>query len=65
VALHRNLFVETNPIPVKWALAKMGLIGGTLRLPLTELSPGFHAVVSESLFAAGISVEERPTAARA
>jgi 4-hydroxy-tetrahydrodipicolinate synthase len=65
VALHRNLFVESNPIPVKWALAKMGLIGGTLRLPLTELSPGFHAVVSESLFAAGISVEERATAARA
>jgi 4-hydroxy-tetrahydrodipicolinate synthase len=65
VALHRNLFVETNPIPVKWALARMGLMGGTLRLPLTELSPGFHAVVSESLFAAGISLEERATAARA
>jgi 4-hydroxy-tetrahydrodipicolinate synthase len=56
VALHRNLFVETNPIPVKWALAKMGLIGATLRLPLTELSASYHAVVSESLFAAGITV---------
>jgi 4-hydroxy-tetrahydrodipicolinate synthase len=56
VALHRNLFVESNPIPVKWALAKMGLMGGTLRLPLTELSPEFHAIVTESLFAAGISV---------
>lgn len=56
VALHRNLFVESNPIPVKWALAKMGLIGGTIRLPLTELSPEFHSVVTESLFAAGISV---------
>jgi 4-hydroxy-tetrahydrodipicolinate synthase len=56
VALHRNLFVESNPIPVKWALARMGLIGGTLRLPLTELSPNFHAIVSESLFAAGIHV---------
>jgi 4-hydroxy-tetrahydrodipicolinate synthase len=55
VALHRNLFVESNPIPVKWAVARMGLIGGTLRLPLTELSPEYHAVVSESLFAAGIS----------
>jgi 4-hydroxy-tetrahydrodipicolinate synthase len=56
VALHRNLFVESNPIPVKWALARMGLMGGTLRLPLTELSPEYHAVVSESLFAAGISI---------
>ena len=50
VALHRNLFVESNPIPVKWAMARMGLMGGTIRLPLTELSPEYHAVVSESLF---------------
>jgi 4-hydroxy-tetrahydrodipicolinate synthase len=56
VALHRNLFVESNPIPVKWALARMGLMSGTLRLPLTELSPEYHAVVTESLFAAGINV---------
>jgi 4-hydroxy-tetrahydrodipicolinate synthase len=56
VALHRNLFVESNPIPVKWAVARMGLIGDTLRLPLTQLSPEYHAVVSESLFAAGVSV---------
>jgi dihydrodipicolinate synthase/N-acetylneuraminate lyase len=56
VALHRNLFVESNPIPVKWAVARMGLAGGTLRLPLTELAPEYHAVVVESLFAAGISV---------
>jgi len=54
VALHRNLFVETNPIPVKWALARMGLIHGALRLPLTELSAEYHAIVTESLFAAGI-----------
>ena len=56
VALHRNLFVESNPIPVKWAVARMGLMGGTLRLPLTELSAEFHAVVNKSLFAAGITV---------
>jgi 4-hydroxy-tetrahydrodipicolinate synthase len=56
VALHRNLFVESNPIPVKWAVHRMGLAGPTLRLPLTELSPEYHAVVSESLFAAGIRV---------
>ncbi len=58
VGLHRNLFVESNPIPVKWALARMGLMGGTLRLPLTELSAGYHAIVVESLFAAGITVSE-------
>lgn len=56
VALHRNLFVESNPIPVKWAVHRMGLCGPTLRLPLTELSPEYHAVVTESLFAAGIRV---------
>ncbi len=56
VALHRNLFVESNPIPVKWAVARMGLAGGAVRLPLTELAPEYHAVVTESLFAAGITV---------
>lgn len=57
VALHRNLFVESNPIPVKWAVSRMGLAGGTLRLPLTELSPEYHALVTEALFAAGITVK--------
>jgi len=57
VALHRNLFVESNPIPVKWALARMGLMNGTLRLPLTDLSAQYHAIVTESLFAAGISIQ--------
>jgi 4-hydroxy-tetrahydrodipicolinate synthase len=56
VALHRNLFVESNPIPVKWAVARMKLAGGTIRLPLTELSAEYHSVVTESLFAAGIAV---------
>jgi 4-hydroxy-tetrahydrodipicolinate synthase len=56
VALHRNLFVESNPIPVKWAVHRMGLAGAAIRLPLTELSPEYHGVVTESLFAAGISV---------
>ncbi len=54
--LHRNLFVESNPIPAKWALARMGLIGGGIRLPLTELSAGYHGVVIESLLAAGVSL---------
>jgi 4-hydroxy-tetrahydrodipicolinate synthase len=56
VALHRNLFVESNPIPVKWAVHRMGLAGAAIRLPLTALSPEYHAVVTESLFAAGVSV---------
>jgi 4-hydroxy-tetrahydrodipicolinate synthase len=56
VALHRNLFVESNPIPVKWAAARMGLIGPAIRLPLTPLSSEYHALVAESLFAAGITV---------
>lgn len=56
VGLHRNLFVESNPIPVKWALARMGFMHATLRLPLTDLSPEFHPVVTEALFAAGINV---------
>lgn len=56
VALHRNLFVESNPIPVKWAVHRMGLAGAAIRLPLTELSAEYHAVVTESLFAAGLSI---------
>ena len=56
VALHRNLFVESNPIPVKWAVHRMGMASAAIRLPLTELSPEYHALVTESLFAAGIVV---------
>lgn len=52
--LHQALFVEANPIPVKWALARMGLIGGTLRLPLTELSPRYRDAVATALRAAHI-----------
>jgi 4-hydroxy-tetrahydrodipicolinate synthase len=43
------LFVEANPIPVKWAMARMGLCGGTLRLPMTELSTSQHPVVEAAL----------------
>jgi 4-hydroxy-tetrahydrodipicolinate synthase len=52
--LHEALFVEPNPIPVKWALARMGLMGGTLRLPLTELSARHHDHVAAALRAAQI-----------
>jgi len=44
-ALHRELFVEANPIPVKWLLAHMGLIGPGIRLPLTPLAAEHHAGV--------------------
>jgi 4-hydroxy-tetrahydrodipicolinate synthase len=47
--LHRALFVEPNPIPVKWALLQLGRIGAGIRLPLTTLSPGAHAVVRDAL----------------
>ena len=50
--LHKSLFVESNPIPVKWAVARMGHCGGTLRLPLTPLTeanqPGLERVMRES-----------------
>jgi 4-hydroxy-tetrahydrodipicolinate synthase len=51
-ALHEALFVEANPIPVKWALAQRGLIERGLRLPLTELSEAYHARVLAALEAA-------------
>jgi len=51
--LHRRLFVEANPIPVKWALAEMGMIQPDLRLPLTPLSAQFHEAVRGALRDAG------------
>ena len=51
--LHRNLFVEANPIPVKWALAEMGMIENELRLPLVPLSPHHHEAVRAALREAG------------
>ena len=52
--LHRNLFVEANPIPVKWAVARMGKIKNTLRLPLTPLSQGAQGVVEQAMRKAGV-----------
>ena len=51
--LHRELFVEANPIPAKWTLAQMGLIGSALRLPLTPLAAAHHAQVRAAAAAAG------------
>ncbi len=54
--LHKDLFVEANPIPVKWAVARMGLIGPGLRLPLTPLSSRCEDAVLAALRHAGIQV---------
>jgi len=52
--LHRALFVESNPIPVKWALERLELIPPGIRLPLTRLSEQHHAVVEAALQRAGL-----------
>jgi len=52
--LHKHLFVEPNPIPVKWALARMGKAGGTLRLPLTPLTESGQAIVESALRESGV-----------
>ena len=54
LALHRQLFVEANPIPVKWALSRMGKIGPALRLPLVPLSDAYHAPLEAALREAGL-----------
>jgi 4-hydroxy-tetrahydrodipicolinate synthase len=53
--LHRDLFIEANPIPAKWLLARMGLIESGIRLPLTELATTYHAAVHASARAAGVT----------
>lgn len=52
--LHESLFLEANPIPVKWALAEMGLISHAIRLPLTILSDEYHDAVRQALRQAGV-----------
>ncbi len=52
--LHRGLFIEANPIPVKWAVAQMGLIDTGLRLPLTQLSVQYHKVIRDAMHQAGV-----------
>jgi 4-hydroxy-tetrahydrodipicolinate synthase len=51
--LHRDLFVEANPIPVKWAVQQMGLIGAGIRLPLTALASENHELVRNAMIKAG------------
>jgi 4-hydroxy-tetrahydrodipicolinate synthase len=54
MGLHKNLFIEANPIPVKWALKEMGLIQGGIRLPLTPLSAKQHETVRQAMRSAGV-----------
>ncbi|AKZ26984.1 MULTISPECIES: 4-hydroxy-tetrahydrodipicolinate synthase [Ralstonia solanacearum species complex] len=54
LSVHKNLFVESNPIPVKWALQAMGKMAGGIRLPLTPLAAQYQEVVRASLQDAGL-----------
>ncbi|MEO5677570.1 MAG: 4-hydroxy-tetrahydrodipicolinate synthase [Usitatibacter sp.] len=53
IPLHKHLFAESNPIPVKWSLHRMGRIAEGIRLPLTPLAPAHHETVAGALRAAG------------
>ena len=57
--LHKDLFVEANPIPVKWAVARMGLIGSAIRLPLVDLTPVHQETVLRAMRAAGVILEDQ------
>jgi 4-hydroxy-tetrahydrodipicolinate synthase len=54
--IHRHLFAEANPIPIKWAMAELGLCGPTLRLPMTSLEPANQVVVRAALKVCGLLV---------
>ena len=54
LGLHQKLFVEANPIPVKWVVAQMGLIGEGIRLPLTVLSQSHHETLKQAMRQAGV-----------
>jgi 4-hydroxy-tetrahydrodipicolinate synthase len=56
MGLHRNLFVEANPIPVKWAVSGMKLMKNGIRLPLTPLAEHGHAPVRAAMLQAGIKI---------
>ena len=52
--VHKQLFVQANPIPLKWAMQRMGLCGGTMRLPMTPLEKPYEAVVEDALRSSGL-----------
>ncbi|BFM48167.1 4-hydroxy-tetrahydrodipicolinate synthase [Marinomonas sp. THO17] len=53
-SLHKNLFLESNPIPVKWAVSQLGLCQEGIRLPLTPLAEQYHAAVRQAMVEAGV-----------
>ena len=57
--LHSNLFLEGNPVPVKWALRQMGMIENGIRLPLVELGAKYHIQVIKALEQAGVELSEK------
>jgi dihydrodipicolinate synthase/N-acetylneuraminate lyase len=57
-ALNTALFIESNPIPVKWALGEMGLIEANIRLPLTPFSGQYHDQMRAAMRQAGIALKE-------
>lgn len=52
--VHKNLFVQANPIPLKWAMQRMELCGGTMRLPMTRMEPEYESLVEGALRSAGL-----------
>jgi 4-hydroxy-tetrahydrodipicolinate synthase len=60
LGLHRHLFVEANPIPVKWVLHSMGRIEGGIRLPLTPLSSSFHDLLRGAMEQAELQPAAQP-----
>ena len=65
LGLHRHLFCEANPIPVKWAVQQLGLIGGGIRLPMTPLSASCHEQVRAAMTQAGLAAAKEVTHAAA
>jgi 4-hydroxy-tetrahydrodipicolinate synthase len=57
-ALNTALFVESNPIPVKWAVSQMGLIGPKMRLPMTTFAEQYHGQMRAALATAGVTLED-------
>ncbi len=63
LGLHNNLFLESNPIPVKWALDRMGMIDSGIRLPLTPFDSRYHDALLQAMQAAGILTPQKEMAA--
>ena len=57
--LNEALFAESNPIPVKWAVSKLGLIEPNIRLPLTPFSVSYHAAMQSAMEQAGATLDTR------